>query len=94
MYVLWGVLLCYNEDIAERREKMLYKKVTSRDNKWFFLLRYSDLKNGLDMWSTRNMHWQYFDYHQSRSLHGILGDHELCVDITEAEAEQIIKEHR
>lgn len=89
-----GVLLCYNKDRVERREKMLYKKVTSRNNKWFFMLRYSDLKNGLEMWSTRTMNWQYFDYNQSRSLRGILGDHEMCVDITEAEAEQIIKEHR
>ena len=25
---------------------MFYKKVTSRDHKWFFLLRYGDLKRG------------------------------------------------
>ena len=27
---------------------MFYKKVTSRDHKWFFLLRYGDLKEGLE----------------------------------------------
>ena len=32
---------------------MFYKKVTSRDHKWFFLLRYGDLKEGLEMWSSR-----------------------------------------
>ena len=44
-----GVLLCYNKDRGERRENMFYKKVTSRDHKWFFLLRYGDLKEGLEM---------------------------------------------
>ena len=33
---------------------MFYKKVTSRDHKWFFLLRYGDLKEGLEMWSSRS----------------------------------------
>ena len=39
---------------------MFYKKVTSRDHKWFFLLRYGDLKEGLEMWSSRSLKWQYF----------------------------------
>ena len=47
---------------------MFYKKVTSRDHKWFFLLRYGDLKEGLEMWSSRSLKWQYFDYQQSRRL--------------------------
>ena len=34
---------------------MFYKKVTSRDHKWFFLLRYGDLKEGLEMWSSRSL---------------------------------------
>ena len=51
-----GVLLCYNKDRGERRENMFYKKVTSRDHKWFFLLRYGDLKEGLEMWSLSLIH--------------------------------------
>ena len=60
---------------------MFYKKVTSRDHKWFFLLRYGDLKEGLEMWSSRSLKWQYFDYQQSRSLQAILNDTDLCNDI-------------
>ena len=41
---------------------MFYKKVTSRDHKWFFLLRYGDLKEGLEMWSSRSLKWQYFEH--------------------------------
>lgn len=88
-----GVLLCYNEDRGERREKMFYKKVTSHDHKWFFLLRYDDLKEGLEMWSSRTLKWQYFDYQQSRSLQAILNDAGLCSDITPEAAAEIIKEY-
>ena len=56
LYVLvGGYVLCYNKDRGERRENMFYKKVTSRDHKWFFLLRYGDLKEGLEMWSSRSL---------------------------------------
>lgn len=70
---------------------MFYKKVTSRDHKWFFLLRYGDLKEGLEMWSSRSLKWQYFDYQQSRSLQAILNDTDLCNDIMPEEAADIIK---
>lgn len=70
---------------------MQYKKVTSHNKKWFFLLRYDDLTEGLEMWSTRNLKWRYFDYHESKSLQGILEDRELCSDISADEVESIIK---
>lgn len=88
-----GGLLCYNKDGGERRENMFYKKVTSRDHKWFFLLRYGDLKEGLEMWSSRSLKWQYFDYQQSRSLQAILNDTDLCNDIMPEEAADIIKKY-
>lgn len=72
---------------------MFYKKVTSRDHKWFFLLRYGDLKEGLEMWSSRSLKWQYFDYQQSRSLQAILNDTDLCNDIMLEEAADIIKKY-
>jgi hypothetical protein len=85
---------------------MFYKKVTSRDHKWFFLLRYGDLKEGLEMWSSRSLKWQYFDYQQSRSLQAIqlifdsfyqifnlLNDTDLCNDIMPEEAADIIKKY-
>ena len=72
---------------------MFYKKVTSRDHKWFFLLRYGDLKEGLEMWSSRSLKWQYFDYQQSRSLQAILNDTDLCTDIMPEEAADIIKKY-
>lgn len=72
---------------------MFYKKVTSRDHKWFFLLRYGDLKEGLEMWSSRSLKWQYFDYQQSRSLQVILNDTDLCNDIMPEEAADVKKKY-
>ena len=58
-----------------------------------FLLRYDDLKEGLEMWSSRSLKWQYFDYQQSRSMQAILKDADLCSDITPEAAAKIIKKY-
>lgn len=72
---------------------MIYQKVTSSSQKWFFLCRYDTLEKGIEIWSARTLKWTYFNAHQSNNLLQILLDHEICQEISEQEVNDIIDKH-